>query len=166
MDGRSEFFVYMGTAIGTTVFLFLAQQVYASYLDVSLHAEWNDAPRDAKIVEKRAAEQGALSSGKLPIDKAIELLAQRGRGASNAIAPAQSSDVSAMSGWAYRHGFTAYTPRTTAPPPAPVETAPAEGDAAPAQPAEDQPTAQPVENTAPPAAAQPAQPADAAHAPH
>ena len=50
MDGRSEFFVYMGAAIGTSVMLFVAQQVYASYLDVNVaHASWKDAARDEKI---------------------------------------------------------------------------------------------------------------------
>jgi hypothetical protein len=123
MDGRSEFFVFMGAAIGTTLFLFVAQQVYASYLDVNVvHGGFDDAPRDAKIVAMRAAEQQALSGGKMPIDKAIETLAQRGRGASNKLAPLQSEDVSAMSGWAFKRGFAAYTPRA----PAPAAAAPVE----------------------------------------
>jgi uncharacterized protein with PIN domain len=79
MDGRSEFFVFMGAAIGTTIALFLVQQVYASYIDVSVvHAVMQDAPRDAKIVAKRAAEKQRLASSKVTIDQAMEALAQRG----------------------------------------------------------------------------------------
>lgn len=156
MDGRSEFFVYMGAAIGTTVFLFLAQQVYASYLDVNVvHGGFADAPRDGKIVAMRAAEQQALSGGKMPIDKAIEALAQRGRGASNKIAPLQSEDVSAMSGWAFKHNFAAYAPRKAAPPP----------EAVPAQGAEPEGAA-PAEGDAPAPAAEPAAPAHAGHEAH
>jgi len=171
MDGRSEFFVFMGAAIGTTVMLFVAQQVYASYLDVNVvHSGWDDAPRDAKIVAKRASEQQALESGKLPIDKAIETLAQRGRGASNKIAPVQSGDLSAMAGWAFKHGFAAYTPRAAAPAPAapaegvaPVEgAAPTEAGTAPAEGAAPAPAAE-----QPAAAAPAAAPAHAGHdAPH
>jgi hypothetical protein len=155
MDGRSEFLVFMGAAIGTAVTLFVAQQVYASYIDVNVvHGHWADAPRDAKIVAMREAEQKALSGGKLPIQRAIEQLGQRGRGASNKIAPMQSEDVSAMSGWAFKHGFAAYAPRKAAPPPVAVPaegTVPADGAA-------------PVEGAAPAAApaAQPAAPAPAA----
>ena len=115
MDGRSEFLVYMGAAIGTAVTLFVVQQVYASYLDTSVvHGKWADAPRDAKIVAVRDAEHKALAGGKLPIEQAMAQLAQRGRGASNTIAPVQSEDTSAMSGWAFRHGFSAYQPRRPA----------------------------------------------------
>jgi len=149
MDGRSEFFVYMGAAIGTSVMLFVAQQVYASYLDVHVvHAAWNEAGRDAKVVAKREAEKQALSGGKMPIDKAIEALAQRGRGASNSIAPVASDDLSAMSGWAFRHGFAAYQPRTIAAPPS--APAPTEGSLE-GQPASAQP--QPVGAVPAPAAA-------------
>jgi hypothetical protein len=125
MDGRSEFFVFMTAAIGTTVALFVAQQVYASYLDVKVvHSAWQEAPRDAKIVAMRAAEKQKLGSSKVTIEQAMEALAQRGRGASNRIAPVPSEDLSAMSGWAFRHNFAPYTPRPAAPPPAAV---PAEG---------------------------------------
>jgi hypothetical protein len=166
MDGRSEFFVFMGAAIGTTVMLFVAQQVYASYLDVNVvHAAWEDAPRDAKIVAKRSAEQQALSGGKMPIAQAIEALALRGRTGSNRIAPVASDDLSAMSGWAFRHGFTAYAPRTVtavaAAPAADPASAP-EGAAVPAEgaaPVEDAPPVQP----AAPAAAPAAHPAHAGH---
>jgi hypothetical protein len=143
MDGRSEFFVFMGAAIGTAVTLFVAQQVYASYIDVNVvHGNWADAPRDAKIVAMREAESKALSGGKLPIQQAIEQLAQRGRGASNKIAPMQSEDVSAMSGWAFKHGFAAYTPRKAAPPPAPDTALPSEAGVpgSAATPAAPQPT--------------------------
>jgi hypothetical protein len=157
MDGRSEFFVFMGAAIGTAVTLFLVQQVYASYIDVNVvHGKWADAPRDAKLAAMREAEQQALSGGKLPIKQAIEQLGQRGRGSSNKIAPLQSEDVSAMSGWAFQHGFKAYAPRKAAPAAAavpPEGTVPAEG-AAPVE------GAAPTEGAAP--AAQPAAPAPAA----
>lgn len=165
MDGRSEFFVFMTAAIGTAVTLFVVQQVYASYLDVDVvHAGWADAPRDAKIVAMREAEKQKLESGKLPIEKAMQALAQRGRGASNAIAPVQSEDLSAMSGWAFRHNFVPYTPRPAAPTPAAV---PAEG--APVEvPSEAGKEAVPADGPdAPvPAAPVPAAPAAPAHPEH
>jgi len=164
MDGRSEFLVFMGAALGTTLALFVAQQVYASYLDVHVvHGAWEGAPRDAKIVAKHAAEQQALQGGKMPIDKAMQALAQRGRGASNRIAPVQSDDVSAMSGWIHRRDFAPYAPRQAAAAQvAPAEPAAVEGGEESAT--SEETGAQPVDAAAVPGVAKPA--AEAHPAPH
>src|SRR5690242_8890745 len=100
MNGRTELLVYLGTSIATAVGLFTLQAMYVSYIDVFVvHAPMETAAPDAKRVSTRDAEAKALSSGAVPIEKAIEMLAQRGRAVSNKIAPAPSTDLSAMSGW-------------------------------------------------------------------
>jgi hypothetical protein len=134
MDGRSELFAYMGAALATIGALFGAEALYISYLDTHvIHGGYESAEQDGKLAAIRAEESKKLTTGALPIDKAIEAIASRGRGVSNAIAPVQSSDLSAMSGWAHRHSFKAYTPRKLAPVAAPA-TVPVEGEA-PATPA-------------------------------
>jgi hypothetical protein len=153
MDGRTELFMFLGAALATIGALFGAEALYISYIDTHvIHGRYATAEQDEKLAAIRAEEDKKLTTGALPIDKAIEALASRGRGVSNAIAPAQSSDLSAMSGWAHRHDFKPYAPRKAAPvAPAPVAAAPA--------------PAAPVEGAAPAAPAVPAPaPATPAHA--
>lgn len=120
MDARSDFFVYMGAAIGTVVVLFGAQLWYESYLDVAVvHGQALDAPMDAKLAAVRSAEAAKLSGGSMPIAKAMEAFATRGHAASPRLAPQPSQDLSAMSGWAHRKGFKPYEPRVPPAPPAP-----------------------------------------------
>jgi hypothetical protein len=112
MDARSELLAYMGAALATTAGLFALQIWYASYLDVHVvHADNSDAPLDAKLIATREQEHAKLSSGRMPIDAAKQALASRGRQADPKIAPRASDDLSAMSGWVYRHGFKPYEPR-------------------------------------------------------
>jgi hypothetical protein len=47
----------------------------------------------------------------MPIDKAMEALAQRGRGGFAKLAVKPSDDLSAMSGWIGKPGFQPYVPR-------------------------------------------------------
>lgn len=144
MDGRSEFFVYMGAALGTVAALFTLQIWYASYVDVAVvHAQDHDAPADGKLEAVRSQEQAKLAGGAMPIEQAMRALAERGRAASPKLAALPSDDLSAMSGWAHRPGFKAYEPRVpqapVAPPAAeitdggvPVQGAEPAGAAAPA----------------------------------
>jgi hypothetical protein len=46
----------------------------------------------------------------MPIAKAMEALAQRGRNAFPKLAAQPSGDLSAMSGWIHKPGFKAYIP--------------------------------------------------------
>jgi hypothetical protein len=117
----------MGAATITVVGLFGAQIWYASYLDVSYHAEWNTAQTSAKVQEVRAKEAQALGS----IDAAKQALAERGRRGFPKLQPQQSPDLGPMSGWIHLPGFSPYTPRAQAEPePAAEQPAAPEGDAA------------------------------------
>jgi hypothetical protein len=171
MDARSELFVYLGSTLATIAGLFAVQLWYESYLDVSVvHAMDRGAPLERPLQEVRDAEQAKLGSGKLPIEQAIAGLAQRGRAGFPKIAPKPSDDLSAMSGWIHKPGFTPYVPRP-APKPvaevAPEGAVPAEGAAVPAEgsAAEGATGAAPAGAPAPPVAAGTAPAAGAATAP-
>jgi hypothetical protein len=130
MNGRTDLLAYLGTAIATTIGLFTLQAICVSYIDVSVvHASLATASQDPTIAGKRAQEAQKLSSGAMPLERAKEALAQRGRAVSNKIAPAQSTDLSAMSGWIHQPAFAPYVPKA-APVAAPVEAS-ASDEAAP-----------------------------------
>jgi hypothetical protein len=133
MDARTELLTYMGVATVTVVALFGLQMWYASYLDVAVVHARSNAPLNPAVVAHHEEEQKKLSSGPMPIDKAKQLLAERGRTAFPTIAAVGSTDLSAMSGWMHRPGFKPYEPRkqpAAAVAPVPVEAQPA---AAPGQ---------------------------------
>jgi hypothetical protein len=115
MSVRKELFVCLGTALATTAGLFTLQVWYASYLDVAVvHGDKSDVRMDAKLEAVRNQEHAKLTSGSMPIDKAMEALAQRGRSAFPKLATKPSGDLSAMSGWIHRPGFKMYVPRPAA----------------------------------------------------
>jgi hypothetical protein len=130
MDGRSELLAFMGAATVTVVGLFTLQIWYGSYLDVSLHDQWNGAPMSEKLQAERAKEAQALQGGSMPIDKAMSTLAERGRRGFPQLAPQQSNDLGAMSGWINLPGFSPYTPREAVAPVEAIEqpAVPAEGE--------------------------------------
>lgn len=103
--GREELFVFMGAAFATAFGLFAAQVLYASYLDQAYHAEIAAAGPNQALLDKRAAWDKALESGKLPIEQAMKLAADKGRGGIGSVAPVYSEDLSPISGWIHRPGF-------------------------------------------------------------
>lgn len=112
MGARKELLLCLGTALATTAGLFTLQSWYSSYLDVVvIHGDLSDVPINAKLQALRSEEDAKLSSGRLPIGKAMEALAQRGRDAFPNLAPKPSDDLSAMSGWVHKPGFQLYVPR-------------------------------------------------------
>jgi hypothetical protein len=121
MNVRKELLVGLGAALATTASLFILQIWYASYLDVAVvHGDKSDVPMGAKLEAVRKEEHAKLSSGSMPIDKAMEALAQRGRNAFPQLAAKPSGDLSAMSGWIHKPGFKMYVPRPAAAPAAQV----------------------------------------------
>jgi len=110
-------FVGLRAALATSAGLFALQFWYSSYLDVAVvHADRHDVPMDAKLQAVRNEERARLTTGAMPIDKAMEALAQRGRNAFPTLAARPSEDLSAMSGWVHRRGFKVYVPRAAAAP--------------------------------------------------
>jgi hypothetical protein len=110
-----ELFVGLGTALATTAGLFALQIWYSSYLDVAIiHGDPSDVPMGAKLEAARNEEHAKLTSGSMPIDKAMASLAQRGRNQFPQLAVKPSDDISAMSGWIHKPGFKAYVPRPVA----------------------------------------------------
>jgi hypothetical protein len=112
MNVRKELLVCIGTALATTAGLFTLQLWYASYLDVAVvHGDKSDVRMGSTLESVRNEEHAKLRSGSMPIDKAMEALAQRGRNAFPQLATKPSGDLSAMSGWIHRPGFKMYVPR-------------------------------------------------------
>jgi hypothetical protein len=124
-DGRTDLFVFLGASIATLIGLFVLHAWYASFIDVSYHAKFNEAGPYESVVAARQQEKAQLASGKIPIDKAISQLAERGRGGFGSITPTTSADLSAISGWIYSPGFkpvVAHPIRTPRPGAAPQNT--------------------------------------------
>jgi hypothetical protein len=133
MDVRKQLLMCLGTMLATTGGLFTLQLWYASYLDVAvIHGELSDVPMAAKLEAVRREEHAKLSSGSMPLDKAMEALAQRGRSAFPKLAAKASDDLSAMSGWVHKPGFRPYVPRAQAAPPAEATPLAKVAEAAPA----------------------------------
>lgn len=115
MDLRKQLLLGLRAALATSAGLFALQFWYSSYLDVAVvHAERRDVPMVAKLQAVRNEERTTLTTGAVPIDKAMEALAQRGRNAFPKLAAKPSDDLSAMSGWVHRRGFKVYVPRAAA----------------------------------------------------
>jgi hypothetical protein len=76
------------------------------------------------LVSMRADAKEHLSSGAMPIDKAMQMLATKGRmNASPDIMPSASKDVAPLQGWSKMPSDV--PPAMTAPPPPPPEPPPA-----------------------------------------
>ena len=125
-DGQRDLFGFVGAAFATMIGLFVVQELAGSFADVSLHAALADAGMFPELAVVRDAEKKKLASGKVPIDQAMRMIAERGRAGIRSVAPAPSEDLSPMTGWIHRHHFEVYVPRLpTTPEAAPV--APSEG---------------------------------------
>jgi predicted metal-dependent phosphoesterase TrpH len=150
MNAKSELFVYLGAAFATLIGLAVLQKWYGTYIDVRYHAAMAEAGPAEGMLAARQEDQAGLQKGKIPLDQAISRLAQRGRGSFNAIAPAPSADLSAISGWIHHPGFkpvVAHPIRTPRAPiaavaqPAAADTAAPTTTPAPAAPAPTAPSA-------------------------
>ena len=126
-QGRSELFVFIGVAFATAFGLLVLQKGYESYIDASYHAKLAQLPANEAILALRQTESDKLQSGgKISIDRAKAALAEKGRNGFGVIAPVQSEDLSAVSGWIKAHDFKAAvahpirTPRAPVVEPAPV----------------------------------------------
>ena len=92
------------------------------------HRKFGDVQPEA-LLSERADEQARLTSGPMPIDKAMQQLAARGRmAASPDIVPSASRDVAPLQGWSR---MPAEVPAAMLAPPeaAPPPSAPLAGDA-------------------------------------
>lgn len=109
---RKQLFVGLRIALVTSAGLFILQGWYSSYLDVAvIHGDVSHVPMDAKVEAVRNEERAKLAGAPMPIDKAMEALAQRGRNAFPQLLAKPSGDLSAMSGWVHKPGFKPYVPR-------------------------------------------------------
>lgn len=104
-NGKTELFVFLGAAFAALFGLVILQRLYASYIDVRYHARIDEAGPAEGWLTARQEDATKLQQGKLPLDQAIQQIAQRGRSSFNSIAPAPSQDLSALSGWIHRPGF-------------------------------------------------------------
>jgi hypothetical protein len=104
-DARQDLFVFIGAALATAFGLFAAQAFYASCIDRAYHEELASAGPSQALLDKQAAWDKALQSGKLPLEQAKKLAADKGRGGVGSVAPVFSEDLSAISGWIHRPNF-------------------------------------------------------------
>lgn len=140
-DARSELFLFLGVAFATAIGLFVLNKWYLSYFDVHYHAKMAEAGPYESVVAAREDDQKALAGGKLPIDQAMQRLAQRGRVGFGSVAPTPSEDLSPVSGWIRHPAYKPVvahpirTPRAPAPKPVAASSAPASADEAAPDPA-------------------------------
>jgi hypothetical protein len=132
-SARTDLLIIIGVALTTTMGLFVLHKWYGTFLDVQYHARLSEAPPTEALLSAREEEQKALQAGKIPLSQAMDA-ARAGRAPS--ITPAQSEDLSAVSGWIHQRGFKPATafpvrvpvaPKPVAEPPAeppPAEVAP------------------------------------------
>jgi hypothetical protein len=127
-NGRSELLLYMAAAFATAIGLFVLHKWYATYIDVQYHAQLAQHGPSESAVKARQQDAQQLAGGKLPIDQAMQRLAQRGRLGFGTISPTPSEDLSALSGWIHRPGFKPVVAHPIRTPRAPlvVVTSPAE----------------------------------------
>jgi hypothetical protein len=72
------------------------------------------------LMSQRADDKARLAAGSMPIDKAMQMLTEKGRmGAGAAISPTASKDVAPLQGWSKMPGEVPAA--MTAPPPPPPE---------------------------------------------
>jgi hypothetical protein len=92
------------------------------------HRKFGEVKPEA-LLSVRADERSRLSSGSMPIDKAMQQLAARGRtAASPDIMPSASKDLAPLQGWTKMPGVV--PPAMTAPEPPPVLGPPGDAGAA------------------------------------
>ncbi|AKF06456.1 hypothetical protein [Sandaracinus amylolyticus] len=161
-------FTYTVLAVITLIGL---KYVFDSYMDVSRRdrrrENIEESRTTAELAEYRESQREALRGGAMPVDRAIDELGRRGRGAFPLIRPAASQDLDPLRGWQQlpRELPAALAPAAAPTPEAtPVEAVPAEGEpgTVPADGATPTEGAAPAEGAA---AAEGAAPAEGAAAP-
>ncbi|MDP9034271.1 MAG: hypothetical protein M3O50_05655 [Myxococcota bacterium] len=94
--------VILRVGILAVVTLVLLRTALVSYFDHAAHAEEERKMGQVKpeaLMQLRAGEKERLSSGPMPIEKAMQQLAARGRTAIPEITPTQSKDLAPLQGW-------------------------------------------------------------------
>lgn len=158
-NAKNELFLYIGAAFATLFGLFVLHRAYAAIVDVSYHKRLGQAGQAEALVAARQADEAALQKGKIPVDQAIARLG-KGRATIGSIAPQQSQDLSAISGWIHHPKFkpvVAHPIRLPRPPAAqpPKATEPPAAPVAPAAPQQPDPAVTPKANKPAPAPAAP-----------
>lgn len=104
--------------------LFGLQEWYRSYQYATTTSY--DTAVGVQVADLQATQRQALETGPMPIDRAVRLLAERGRGASPLVTPEPSTDPAPAAGWMHH-------PSYQAPPPLPEQPATPQPEAPPAQ---------------------------------
>lgn len=163
-NAKNDLFLYMAASFATLVGLFVLHRGYAAMVDVSYHKRLAEAGPTESVTLARQADDAALAKGKIPVDQAIARLG-KGRATIGSVAPQQSQDLSAISGWIHHPKFkpaVAHPIRLPRPPAAqpPKATEPPAASIAPAASPAPDPAVTPKANKPAPAPATP-QPAAA-----
>jgi hypothetical protein len=105
-SARTELLVFITVAFMTAIGLFVVQQMYASYIDMSYHAAHHQREASTATQLRRKADADKLAGGsKISIERAKTVLAEKGRQGFGSIAPVRSEDLSAVSGWIRARDF-------------------------------------------------------------
>lgn len=94
---RSYWLMMLASTVITVGALFGLQEWYTSYMLVSGGALGTEVGVEVKALKASQREQ--LASGQMPIDRAMRLMAERGRTASALVTPEPSIDPAPASGW-------------------------------------------------------------------
>lgn len=103
-NAKNELFLYMAAALATLVGLFVLHRGYAAIVDVSYHKRLAEGGQSEAVTAARQADEAALQKGKIPLDQAIARIG-KGRANVGSVAPQQSQDLSAISGWIHHPKF-------------------------------------------------------------
>ena len=160
-NAKNELFIYLAAAFATLIGLFVVHRGYAAIVDVSYHKRLAEGGQSENVTAARQADEAALQKGKIPLDQAMSRLG-KSRATIGSVAPQQSQDLSAISGWIHHPKFkpaVAHPIRVPRPPAAqpPKATEPPAASVAPsvAAPQQADPAVTPKANKPVPAQAAP-----------
>jgi len=121
---RSYWMIVLGSTVLTVVALFGLQEWHRTYMLISTGGLGTEV--GAEVEALNTSHREALASGRMPIDRAMRLMVERGRTASALVVPQSSTDPGPASGWLHHPDYEA-PPSVPEEPPAPEPVAPPEG---------------------------------------
>lgn len=136
---RGYWTIVLASTLLTIGALFALQEWHRSFIMLS-SGEGLRAEVGAEVTGLQGAQREALSSGQMPIDRAMRLMAERGRTGSALVSPEPSTNPAPASGWLHHPDYVAAPQVDQGQEEAQEEAAPLGGDD------EDRP---PVESTRP-----------------
>lgn len=102
---RTYWLIVLGSTLLTVAALFGLQEWYRTYMLVS--SGGLGAEVGAEVEALHRAQREELASGRMPIERAMRLIAERGRTATAVVSPESSTDPGPASGWLHHPDYQA-----------------------------------------------------------